>query len=53
MSDFVKFAKYQPGIADSDQHYRAVRTAIESLEQRQKEEEERKKEAPPVAKQTN
>lgn len=53
MSDFVKFAKYQPGIADSDQHYRAVRAAIESLEQRQKEEEEHKKDAPPVAKQTN
>jgi hypothetical protein len=34
MSDFVKFAKYQPGIADSDQYYRAVRAAIESLEQR-------------------
>lgn len=53
MSDFVKFAKYQPGIADSDQHYRAVRAAIESLEQRQKEEEEHKKDAPLVAKQTN
>ncbi|HEX3933044.1 MAG TPA: hypothetical protein VHW43_00105 [Puia sp.] len=53
MSDFVKFAKYQPGIADSDQHYRAVRAAIENLEQRQKEEEERKKDAPPVVKQTN
>ena len=34
MSDFVKFAKYQPGIADSDQHYRAVRAAIEALERR-------------------
>jgi hypothetical protein len=34
MSDFVKFAKYQPGIADSDQHYRAVRASIEALEQR-------------------
>jgi hypothetical protein len=34
MSDFVKFAKYKPGITDSDQHYRAVRTAIETLEQR-------------------
>jgi hypothetical protein len=32
MSDFVKFAKYQPGIADSDQHYRAVRAAIEDME---------------------
>lgn len=32
MSDFVKFAKYQPGIADSDQHYRAVRAAIEEME---------------------
>ncbi len=33
MSDFVKFAKYQPGIADSEQHYRAVRTAIDAMEQ--------------------
>lgn len=32
MSDFVKFAKYQPGIADSDQHYGAVRKAIEEIE---------------------
>lgn len=32
MSDFVKFAKYKPGIADSDQHYRAVRAAIEEME---------------------
>lgn len=35
MSDFVKFAKYQPGIADSTRHYGAVRLAIETLEQRQ------------------
>lgn len=42
MSDFVKYAKYQPGIADSGQHSRAVRLAIETLEQGQKEEEERK-----------
>jgi hypothetical protein len=34
MGDFVKFAKYQPGLADSDQHYRAIRTGIETLEQR-------------------
>lgn len=54
MSDFVKFAKYQPGIADSGQHFRAIRLAIETLEQRQKEEEERKEEAAPtVMKQTN
>lgn len=54
MSDFVKFAKYQPGIADSDQHFRAVRKAIETLEEREKEEEEARKAAPPpVTKQTN
>lgn len=45
MSDFVKFAKYQPGIADSGQHSRAVRVAIETLEQGIKEEEQRKAEA--------
>jgi len=32
MGDFVKFAKYQPGIADSQQHYQAVRAAIEGVE---------------------
>jgi hypothetical protein len=53
MSDFVKFAKYQPGIADSDQHYRAVRAAIERLEQRQREEEQPKAEMPSVEKQPN
>jgi hypothetical protein len=54
MGDFVKFAKYQPGIADSEQHFRAVRLAIESLEQRQKEEEEHKTEVtPPAVKQNN
>jgi hypothetical protein len=31
MSDFVKFAKYQPGLADSDSHYRIIRGAIEEL----------------------
>ena len=32
MSDFVKFAKYQPGIADTEQHYEVIRTAILALE---------------------
>jgi hypothetical protein len=32
MSDFVKFAKYQPGIADTDHHYEVIRTAILALE---------------------
>jgi len=31
MSDFVKFAKYRPGLADSDSHYRIIRGAIEDL----------------------
>jgi hypothetical protein len=31
MSDFVKFAKYQPGLADSVSHYQIVRGAIEEL----------------------
>ena len=42
MSDFVKFAKYQPGIIESRQHYDTVRAAIESMEQREKGEEERR-----------
>ena len=59
MSDFVKFAKYQPGVSDSSQHFRAVRAAIETLEQRQKEEElkeaaeEKKPMASPAIKQNN
>jgi len=32
MSDFVKFAKYQPGLADGEQHHQTIRGAIESLE---------------------
>ena len=54
MSDFVKFAKYQPGIADSGQHSRAVRLAIETLEQGIKEEEQKNAEtASSVMKQPN
>jgi len=32
MSDFVKFAKYQPGPADSEGHFRTIRSAIEELD---------------------
>jgi hypothetical protein len=32
MSDFVKFAKYQPGISDSEQHFRVIRRSIETLD---------------------
>jgi hypothetical protein len=32
MSDFVKFAKYQPELADNEQHYRAIRNSVEVLE---------------------
>jgi hypothetical protein len=39
MSDFVKFAKYQPGIADSDHHFRVVRSFIEAMEKAAKERE--------------
>ena len=39
MGDFVKFAKYQPGVADSENHAGAVRAAIKALEDRKKEEE--------------
>jgi hypothetical protein len=31
MGDFVKFAKYQPELADSESHYRIIRGAIEEL----------------------
>jgi hypothetical protein len=33
MGDFVKFAKYQPSLADSDSHYRIIRGAIEKIEE--------------------
>ena len=39
MGDFVKFAKYQPGVTDSENHAGAVRAAIKILEDRKKEEE--------------
>ena len=32
MSDFVKFAKYQPGAADSEHHHEVIRSAIVALE---------------------
>jgi hypothetical protein len=32
MSDFVKFAKYQPGLPDTEHHYEVIRTAILALE---------------------
>ena len=32
MSDFVKFAKYQPGPADTEGHFRTIRAAVEELE---------------------
>lgn len=32
MSDFVKYAKYQPGINDTEHHYEVIRTAILALE---------------------
>jgi hypothetical protein len=39
MSDFVKFAKYQPGLTDSDSHYRVIRGAIEELNRKAEEDE--------------
>ena len=39
MGDFVKFAKYQPGLADCDLHYRIIRQAIEELNRRVEAEE--------------
>jgi hypothetical protein len=34
MGDFVKFAKYQPELADSESHYRIIRGAIEELDRK-------------------
>ena len=43
MSDFVKFAKYQPEIVESQQQSDTVRAAIESMEHRERSEEERRR----------
>jgi len=32
MSDFVKFAKYEPQAADNEQHFRVIRSSVEVLE---------------------
>jgi hypothetical protein len=32
MSDFVKFAKYQPGITDNEYHFSVIRSSVEALE---------------------
>jgi hypothetical protein len=32
MSDFVKFAKYQPGLTDCEFHYRVIRSSVQELE---------------------
>ena len=39
MSDFVKFAKYQPGISDSEGDFRVIRGSVELLNNIGKEEE--------------
>jgi len=31
MSDFVKFAKYQPGISDNEHDFRVIRNSVELL----------------------
>jgi hypothetical protein len=41
MSDFVKFAKYQPGLADTELHYRVIRGSVEQLNRIAAEEEEK------------
>jgi hypothetical protein len=33
MSDFVKFAKYQPDLVDSVSHYQIIRAAIQEIEE--------------------
>ncbi len=39
MSDFVKFAKYQPGLADNELHYRVIPSSVEQLHRIGEEEE--------------
>ena len=33
MSDFVKFAKYQPGISDNEQNFTVIRSAVGTLDE--------------------
>jgi hypothetical protein len=40
MSDFVKFAKYQPGVADSNHHLTVIRSLIGAMEKTVREQEE-------------
>jgi hypothetical protein len=46
MGDFVKFAKYQTGVTESEQHADAVRAAIRALEDRKKAQETETSEIP-------
>jgi len=39
MSDFVKFAKYQPGLSDSEHHFQVIRHSIDVLDKIGREEE--------------
>jgi len=39
MGDFVKFAKYRPGLADTELHFRIIRQAIEELNRKAEAEE--------------
>jgi hypothetical protein len=40
MSDFVKFAKYEPGLPDCAHHFEVIRHFVEELEKKRREEEE-------------
>lgn len=39
VGDFVKFAKYKPGVPDADTHYQAIRFAVEELDRNLRAEE--------------
>jgi hypothetical protein len=41
MGDFVKFAKFQPGVADSEFHYKVIRESIGEFNRKAEEEEKK------------
>lgn len=49
MSDFVKFAKYQPGLSDCEHHFQVIRHSIDVLDKIGREEEEQKPDGRPVS----
>ncbi|MBS1663953.1 MAG: hypothetical protein JST68_23100 [Bacteroidetes bacterium] len=53
MSDFVKFAKYQPGLPESEQHFQSIKSSVDVLEAKAAAEAEAKAQAQAKVQQIN